>query len=574
MANDTTDRCNRYDICKLRAIEGKKYCILHLDDSDKDQFEFIVKFENHRREGRGNYQYFVFPVETFFDGTDFDEDVNFSHAKFLENVSFADVHFQEANFFEAEFLGDANFTAARFTKEASFYNAKFNGRAYFQAGVPSIRGQRYKKFEKSEEGKTKFVGYGRSVHFHSSVTFTEAEFNDIVYFDDAHFHHVAGFRGARFFDFTSFSDSHFHRGGVFSSCRFKERVVFNRILSCSEMIFDHAKFSNECFFNGITSLCIYFQRAHFLGHASFINIMIRDKSSFQQCRFYDRGVFLAQSDNLDADGRMSVQPLCLGYEAVFTSVIIDRMDGVQFGNVGFGRIRFNNTDLRSLNVTNATWSKRYGRNVLYEEVLLTTKSPLRYRRYTEYKRLVARYKSESISSLKTVLIFSNINGWAIRNAQRLINRLGVSNKPSPGSWEYLERSYRELKSNCESRKSYQEMSDFHYGEKEARRMNPNMPFWTWFWLWAYKVTSGYSESMLKPLIALTALILLCGWIFDCESSKSLSESIEYSIKTVVLARPPTNDLSWIGKAAYYLEMILGPVFATMFALALRQRMRR
>jgi hypothetical protein len=78
-----------------------------------------------------------------------------------------------------------------------------------------------------------------------------------------------------------------------------------------------------------------------------------------------------------------------------------------------------------------------------------------------------------------------------------------------GRWDHIERLYRELKQNHEDRRDYERAGDFHYGEKEMRRKNPDTPFLLKCLLTLYGAVSGYGERYIRPLVWAFVLLAVC-----------------------------------------------------------------
>ncbi len=66
-------------------------------------------------------------------------------------------------------------------------------------------------------------------------------------------------------------------------------------------------------------------------------------------------------------------------------------------------------------------------------------------------------------------------------------------------WALLSRAYRDLKTAYEGNKDYIYASDFHYAEKEFRRINYEVPRQIRIQLQLYWVVSGYGERVLRPI---------------------------------------------------------------------------
>lgn len=66
-------------------------------------------------------------------------------------------------------------------------------------------------------------------------------------------------------------------------------------------------------------------------------------------------------------------------------------------------------------------------------------------------------------------------------------------------WALLSRAYRDLKTAYEGNKDYIYASDFHYAEKEFRRINYEVPRQIRIQLQLYWLVSGYGERVLRPI---------------------------------------------------------------------------
>jgi hypothetical protein len=155
-------------------------------------------------------------------------------------------------------------------------------------------------------------------------------------------------------------------------------------------------------------------------------------------------------------------------------------------------------------------------------------------------------------------------------------------------WSQLERPYRELKQNYEDRRDYERAGDFHYGEKEMRRQNPDTAWGLRLFLTLYWLFSGYGERYLRPLLW-TGLLFVgstFGYMWWGLHPKASGSSLAW-----------TNGWNWL-QAAYYsfrvmtflkpddwvpagythvintFQTLLSPLFLGLFALALRQRLKR
>ncbi len=92
-----------------------------------------------------------------------------------------------------------------------------------------------------------------------------------------------------------------------------------------------------------------------------------------------------------------------------------------------------------------------------------------------------QYQDKELPNLKTASdIESEVSRW--RN-----------------KWALLSRAYRDLKTAYEGNKDYIYASDFHYAEKEFRRINYEVPRQIRIQLQLYWLVSGYGERVLRPI---------------------------------------------------------------------------
>ena len=201
-----------------------------------------------------------------------------------------------------------------------------------------------------------------------------------------------------------------------------------------------------------------------------------------------------QGETLFAPGKGKSQlPIFSGVEVDFREVIIEPLDALTFRDADLQKCKFQGTDLRKAEITGVRWTKIADRSGLYNEV-----APLQ-----EVKR----------------------------------------------AWSHIERVSRELKQNYEDRRDYERAGDFHYGEKDARRKNPDTSRELRFWLWLYKYVGGYGERWRYPLlwagfvlVASTLCYLTCGLlrVNKTDSLVDLTRMWEtgiYSLKVMTLLKP-------------------------------------
>ena len=142
------------------------------------------------------------------------------------------------------------------------------------------------------------------------------------------------------------------------------------------------------------------------------------------------------------------------------------------------------------------------------------------------------------------------------------------------------------------RRDYERAGDFHTSEKNMRRQNPKTRRPIRMLLNLYRLSSGYGEQFGRPLLCAGVVFVLStiGY-FLCrvqpEGSVALnpnSTSVEvagywgeiavYSFQVMTFLRPQAILSGLAAKAIYTIESLLGPLFLGLFALAVRQRLKR
>jgi hypothetical protein len=185
--------------------------------------------------------------------------------------------------------------------------------------------------------------------------------------------------------------------------------------------------------------------------------------------------------------------------------------------------------------------------------------------------------------------------WPQKGRRMAIYDDSASGKSEVGGkrqWSQIERLYRELKQNYEDRRDYERAGDFHYGEKEMRRQNPETPRGLRFFLTLYWLFSGYGERYLRPLFWAGLLFVLStiGYIWwglrleDGSSSLAWTypwinpcdwlRAAHYSFRVMTLLKPDDWVPLRYAQLINTVQTLLGPTFLGLFALALRQRLKR
>jgi uncharacterized protein YjbI with pentapeptide repeats len=368
-----------------------------------------------------------------------------------------------------------------------------------------------------------------TAEFRDQAVFTGTLFNGEAFFAETTFRKGAFFSGAVFAKGAIFGQADFTEEAHFTSVRFNEEADFTTAQFVARGLFDavvftgRAKFFNTSFLGGAV-----FSGAKFLDGADFEETRFKIWASFRSASFRQRTLFAAKQD------RSITMPIFVGVEVDFTNVLIDPPDALTFLEADFRRCRFQDTDLRGVSIIGAMWPR--------------------------------------------------IPGW-------LEDRIGIYDEIGPLEpgldmpWVRIERVYRELKQNYEDRRDYERAGDFHYGEKEMRRQNPETRLDLKVLLGLYRLAGGYGESFLPPLFWLVVLLLgsAAGYLYFgllpsggklLLSLAGWKQVLLYSLRVMTLLRPDDLTPLGYGKLINTGQSLLGPVLIGLMALAVRQRLKR
>jgi len=404
-----------------------------------------------------------------------------------------------------------NFTGIVFPVHARFHDITFTAGTSFERAAFT---------EGADFSLAKFGQYAdfQSATFTRKANFFMARFEGWVNFRKVMFADEAAFLATTFNDKADFEQARFVEEANFLSANFAECTNFDRTTFSKEACFSAAKFTKDATFFG----------AKFSSEANFEQTQFNvGRVDFRRASFGGRTLFSSRRNHDQTIAIFS------GVEVDFMQVLIDAPHALTFLEADLRKCRFLDTDLRKVEFTGVDWTKIGGRSVVYDEIV-----PLQ------------------------------------------------AGEARP--WARIERLYRELKQNYEDRRDYERAGDFHYGEKEMRRRNPETPFILRFLLTFYWLFSGYGERYLRPLIWAGLLLAAStiGYLALGLSSKGGESTLAltngwdwlraafYSFRVMTFLKP--DDLIPIGcsKVVNTIESLLGPLLLGLFALAVRQRLKR
>jgi uncharacterized protein YjbI with pentapeptide repeats len=528
---------------------------------DKAEFMKGANFSPYDKQ-RGMFPIVPFSVLTTFKGTRFTGVADFSDRPFQGGAIFCESTFADkADFSRTKFIQDdelagsifgPDFSAARFEGEADFSGAEFNTEvAFVQA-----------KFAQVNFSNTEFA---------QEADFTEVQFEGKANFERAAFAKLANFMSAEFAKRADFSGSMFAEEASFSSATFSGRTLFHLAGFGDVAHFAHAKFiyltaienvgeSSDIgsikvsFWHATFKKCADFEGATFGEGVNFSSAKFKEGADFSGASFGKKAsflgsTFLGRTSFVSGQEEGQTSQIFPGVEIDFSGVIIDPLDALTIRDADLQKCKFQGTDLRKAEITNATWPKIPVRSF----------------------------------------------GITVSSRNGVYDEFASPKKDEPREWYHVERLYRELKQNYEDRRDYERACDFHYGEKEARRKQAKRFSGLWLWLNLYKWVAGYGERWGLPLLWAAIVLLISAAIYIClalhpelggirpklggpmlsyASTWDCLRSVFYSFRVMTLMKPEDLEAIRLAKLIYAADSLLGPLLLGLFALALRQRLKR
>jgi uncharacterized protein YjbI with pentapeptide repeats len=530
--------CNR----EADANTNDGYCILHSPNPDKDKKDFYKALDQTPTGPRDDFSGFVFPESNYFEGktlncptfarAKFMGRAGFRNAKFIGYSNFQGAEFADTtDFANATFSAAADFEGAGFTNDAWFFKTKFESGVSFKRVAFRGKADFYEaEFGKEDDGDDGDDGITQGSRCSDSASSERANFRD------ATFEGQASFTGTTFACKADFPHAKFNERSYFSNSQFKKKCKeanFWGAQSAQQVNFVEAIFENGVEFTGATfEKGAYFRGTIFLGRVNFLNV-----------RFLGPTVFAPNTLFLHEKGEDPIRPFSAAAEVFFIEVTVEPPDAVTFKYADLRKCCFQGTDLRKAEIIGAKWPEMD-------------------------RFLPLSVKRNGIFDEKLLL-----------QGEKIV------------SWSGVEQVYRQLKQNFEDRRDYERAGDFHYGEKEMRRKNPETGYGLKLLLYMYWLVSGYGEKALRPLVCAAGLLLICTFAYFTvgvcpKGGSQLSwtnwsdwpEAALYSFRVMTLLKPdelgPISDAKILHTLIYTVQSIAGPVLLGLFGLALRQRLKR
>lgn len=351
-----------------------------------------------------------------------------------------------------------------------------------------------------------------SVYYNFRAVFFPGDFDPAAFFGSREFRKPVDFSKAVFKGNASFFRATFEKFACFSEATFEKGVNFSGAIFAKGADFRSAFFKERCDFFKVT----------FSENANFSKATIKGRVVF--------GVLNppAEKNHPPPAFQGDFEHLKLNPEAV-----------LRFQNLSLAQVLFAGTDLRQLEFQNVQWHPYWGRQAIYDEILL---------RKTE---------SEASHSADHISIW--IHGYG-----------------------EVERLYRDLQANYEKARDYKKMGDFHYGEMEMHRRASKWRWFPFYWYNLYWFLSGYGERpsrafglLILFFAVLTGLLTWTGLYLEPKHIPALGDSFFYLLQKVTLQRPTwAEPMGFGGKLVAGFSVLLIPGQAALFLLALRNRLGR
>ena len=377
-----------------------------------------------------------------------------------------------ASFDDANFSGDAHFDGATFSTHASFDDANFSGDAGFTAA-----------------------------NFSGNANFDDAKFSGDAGFTAAKFSGIATFNDAKFSGNANFNDANFFGDAVFSKATFNAKANFDKSVFGGVLQFIGAKVKGAADFEG--GRCggrVWFDDSKFAGTFRVAFREFRGRTYLDDVEFFGPMEFqVATFEKFVSFDRVQWPKAARDWHGAFTGAQFRSL--VSFEGAGFQALAAFDGAIVESKIWIAAADEEEAKRTFDRELEAAIKpDPSDGADFEEEENEKRKVKDGDAARLVTR---KEIDKYVKHTAPE--NRL-----------QQLEGGCRVLKQamGWASDKSREQM--FYRFELQARRKRRNrrgMPFGEWLFSYLYGGASDYGASIVRPLIALAALIVACAGLF-------------------------------------------------------------
>lgn len=437
--------------------------------------------------------------------------------------------------------------------------------------------------------------------FQHPVNFEGASFTGVASFTEVEFLGKANFKGAVFQQGASFFGSTFHDDVNFNWSQFISRAYFWRVHFLGHATFMQmvVKPSSQpqlgyldpgesnfswAFFSGRTD----FYRAHFHGATYFWRTVFCTEVNFAEAKF-EAGVCFEGVEHEVCIARRDFKPEPL-FDLLLRQGIIT-LDGETEGHNDYAhfvgittheelsrRLESEGYQPEQVDKVKGVWV-RYAKNMFCEsETVSFVNAGFQAPNDSQFIGVNLEKCLFTGSNIGKV-DFTNVR-WDKRPTFLLGKRCSVHDERhvrDKGNYDLVGKLYHELRKNHEDKGRYEEAGNFYYGEMEMKRLAQPGVLKFISLTAIYKYLSGYGEQHVLALLWLAlaiflffpALYLVSGVVDD--SVKAVLHSLEVS--TFLKGNSETTEMIF-GRFMEGFQRIIVPLQAGLFVLAIKRKYER
>jgi len=363
----------------------------------------------------------------------------------------------------------------------------------------------------------------------------QSDFQDATFLRPVSFRSVL-FRSRNAGESLNFRHATFHEEAKFIGAKFENGVSFSGATFQEKVDFTGATFEEVNSFMETTFKRANFTRISVAGDITFARSFQRDREvRFESAWFLGANV----QGKLRFRGESLDNCMFAGGTVRFDQVEQSPEARISFKNADLSRAHFLGTNVQSIEFTGVKWCRVPGNQEWFDRAGL----------YDE-----VREEGETFS------------------------------KPWPG----IERLYRQLKKNYEERGDYPRAGDFHIGEKEMRRRNPETRWGPRLLLNIYRALSKYGERALPAVLWLIGIVLVCMTAYVSLGAMPGGKptplspwriadwirGLTISMETTFFPVQSAGFRDAWPRLLNVIQRILSPPIIALLVLALRQRVKR